>query len=193
MLPNALKLLLDDARPCAEDAPPTRGKSIVNCPYCNISDARVIDSRPIESGHGIRRRRECIACKKRFTSYERAERLTRIKVVKKDESRVPFDIANILRGIQAACGKRPIAEEVKQRIADEIDGDIHRDFEHEVSSGEIGRRVARALRNIDQVAYVRFASVYHDFQSVTEFQAEITDLSEKPPMPSDHPSLFDDK
>ena len=165
----------------------------MNCPYCNSSDARVIDSRPIESGHAIRRRRECIGCKKRFTSYERAERLTRIKVVKKDGSRVPFDIANILRGIQAACGKRPVPEDIKQRIADEVDEGIHRDFEHEVPSVEVGRRVAIALRNIDQVAYVRFASVYHNFQSVTEFQAEIIGLTEKPPTPPDHPSLFDDK
>ncbi len=166
-------------------------QTFVNCPYCNSSDARVIDSRPIESGHGIRRRRECLICKKRFTSYERAERLTRIKVIKKDGSRVPFDVANILRGIQAACGKRPVPEAVKQRIADEIDEGIHRDFEHEVQSVEVGRRVAIALRNVDQVAYVRFASVYHDFQSVTEFQAEIVGLTEKPPTPSNHPSLFD--
>ncbi len=106
---------------------------------------------------------------------------------------MPFDINNILRGIQAACGKRPVPEDVKQRIADEIDEGIHRDFESEVPSREVGRRVAIALRNVDQVAYVRFASVYHDFQSVTEFQEEIIGLTERPPTPPDHPSLFDVK
>lgn len=165
----------------------------MNCPHCKSPDAKVIDSRPIESGQGIRRRRECLVCAKRFTSYERAERATRIKVVKKDGSRVPFDVLNVLRGIQAACGKRPVSEEIKQGLADEIDEGIHRDYESEVRSAEIGRRVAVALRNIDQVAYVRFASVYHDFQSVTEFQAEIVHLTEKPPAPADQPTLFDDK
>ncbi|MSR44503.1 MAG: transcriptional repressor NrdR [Phycisphaerales bacterium] len=165
----------------------------MNCPHCKIPDARVIDSRPIESGQGIRRRRECLVCKKRFTSYERAERLTRIKVIKKDGSRVPFDSVKILRGIQSACGKRPVPEAIKQKITDEIDDGIHRDFEHEVPSAEIGRRVAVALRNVDPVAFVRFASVYHDFQSVAEFQLEIAHLAEKPPTPPDHPSLFEDK
>jgi transcriptional repressor NrdR len=162
----------------------------VNCPFCNTPDARVIDSRPIENGSGIRRRRECLACKKRFTSYERAERQTRLKVIKKDGSRVPFDPASVLRGIQAACGKRPVPEVVKQRIADRVDESVHRDFEQEVPSREIGRRVALGLRDVDQVAYVRFASVYHDFQSVSEFQEELTHLADKPPTPG-HPSLFE--
>jgi len=103
---------------------------------------------------------------------------------------VPFDPASVLRGIQAACGKRPVPEEVKQRIADQVDEAVHRDFEQEVPSREIGRRVALGLRDVDQVAYVRFASVYHDFQSVSEFQEELTHLVDKPPAPG-HPSLFE--
>ncbi|MSR28897.1 MAG: transcriptional repressor NrdR [Phycisphaerales bacterium] len=163
----------------------------MNCPFCNTKDAKVIDSRGIDSGAIIRRRRECLHCKKRFTSYERVERSERLVVIKKDGSRVPFELQKILRGIRSACGKRPIPEEVKQRVADEIDDAIHREFEREVHSLAIGRRVAMALRNVDAVAYVRFASVYHDFQSVSEFQAEISDLSEKPPTKAHEPLLFD--
>lgn len=163
----------------------------MNCPFCNTKDARVIDSRGIDSGAIIRRRRECLHCGKRFTSYERVERSERLVVIKKDGSRVPFDSQKVLRGIQAACGKRPIAEEVKQRVADEVDDAVHREFEREVQSLVIGKRVASALRNIDAVAYVRFASVYYDFQSVAEFQNELSDLSEKPPTPRGEPMLFD--
>ncbi len=163
----------------------------MNCPYCNTKDARVIDSRGIDSGAKIRRRRECVSCKKRFTSYERVERAERLVVIKKDGSRVPFDPQKVLRGIQSACGKRPVPEEVKQRVADEVDDSVHREFEREVPSLVIGQRVASALRNIDAVAYVRFASVYYDFQSVAEFQTELSDLSEKPPRKPDEPMLFD--
>lgn len=164
----------------------------MNCPFCNTKDAKVIDSRGIDGGGTIRRRRECLACSKRFTSYERVERSERLVVVKKDGSRVPFDAQKILRGIQSACGKRPIAEDIKQKIADQVDDGVHRDFEREVPSLEIGKRVAMALRNVDPVAYVRFTSVYHDFQSITEFQAEISDLSAKPPVAPDQPMLFQD-
>jgi transcriptional repressor NrdR len=97
----------------------------------------------------------------------------------------------VLRGIQAACGKRPIPEELKQRVAAEVDDEVHRDFEREVPSTEIGRRVARKLRDIDQVAYVRFASVYHDFRTIEEFQSEISDLTSRPKtLPNEQP-LFD--
>ncbi len=162
----------------------------MNCPFCNIKDAKVIDSRGIDSGSIIRRRRECLACKKRFTSYERVERSERLVVIKKDGSRMPFDGEKILRGIIAACGKRAVPEEVKERIADEIDDAVHREFEREVPSLVIGKRVAMALRDVDAVAYVRFASVYYDFQSVSEFQAELSDLSEKPPVTPGQPMLF---
>ncbi len=165
----------------------------MNCPYCNTKDAKVIDSRGIDSGGIIRRRRECLNCKKRFTSYERVERSERLAVIKKDGSRVPFDGEKILKGIQAACGKRAVSEEVKQRVADEVDDAVHREFDREVPSLVIGKRVAMALRDVDAVAYVRFASVYYDFQSVSEFQAEISDLSEKPPSTPNQPLLFDHK
>lgn len=161
------------------------------CPYCNADNDKVIDSRAAESGGTIRRRRECLGCGKRFTTYERVEKTARLVVVKKDGSRVPFDPESVLRGIQAACGKRPISEEIKERIASEVDDEVHRDFEREVPSAEIGRRVARKLRDVDQVAYVRFASVYHDFRTIEEFQSEISDLASRPKtLPNEQP-LFD--
>lgn len=161
------------------------------CPYCNADNDKVIDSRAAESGGTIRRRRECLGCGKRFTTYERVEKTARLVVVKKDGSRVPFDPESVLRGIQAACGKRPISEELKERIASEVDDEVHRDFEREVPSAEIGRRVARKLRDVDQVAYVRFASVYHDFRTIEEFQSEISDLASRPKsLPNEQP-LFD--
>jgi transcriptional repressor NrdR len=163
----------------------------VLCPYCNRDNDKVIDSRAAESGGTIRRRRECLECGKRFTTYERVEKTARLVVVKKDGSRVPFDLESVLRGIQAACGKRPIPEELKERIASAVDDEVHRDFEREVPSSEIGRRVARRLRDIDQVAYVRFASVYHDFRTIEEFQSEISDLTSRPKtLPNEQP-LFD--
>ena len=146
------------------------------CPYCEQDDDRVIDSRSSEAGLVIRRRRECVACSRRFTTYERVEKTSRLVVVKKDGSRVPFDIQNVVQGLQAACGKRPVPEEVKQRLARSVEEQLHRDFDREVPAARIGQLVAAGLREIDEIAYIRYASEYYEFGTLEEFAAELTEL-----------------
>jgi len=161
----------------------------VICPTCSADSDRVIDSRPADGGAAVRRRRECLTCGKRFTTYERVERAARLMVVKRDGTRVPFEGERILRGVQAACGKRPISEESKECLARAVEEDIHRDFEREVESSEIGRRVASKLRNVDHIAYIRFASEHYGFTTLEEFRAELQELEDRPPAPG-HPELF---
>lgn len=150
------------------------------CPYCGQDNDRVIDSRSADGGGVIRRRRQCLACDKRFTTYERIEKTARLMVVKKDGSRVPFDPSRVLSGIQAACGKRPIPEDAKSTIARDVEEDVHREFDREVPSREIGRRVAARLRDVDQIAYIRYASEYYEFGSLDELAREIVDLQSRP-------------
>ncbi|MCI0362639.1 MAG: transcriptional regulator NrdR [Phycisphaerales bacterium] len=150
------------------------------CPYCSADDDKVIDSRASDGGLVIRRRRECLGCGKRFTTYERVEKTSRLAVVKKDGRRVAFDSSKILASIQAACGKRPVSEELKARLVQEIEDEVHREFDREVPSSEIGRRVAQRLRSIDQIAYIRYASEYHDFRSLDDLANELTVLKERP-------------
>ncbi len=146
------------------------------CPYCDRDHDKVIDSRASENGHVVRRRRECLACGKRFTTYERVERTARLMVVKRDGSRVPFNRENILHGLQAACGKRPIPEEVKIKLAQDVEDQLHREFEREVPSTVIGERVADQLREVDGIAYIRYASEYYAFGSLDEFADELSHL-----------------
>jgi transcriptional repressor NrdR len=153
-----------------------RRQDSVICPYCEQDDDRVIDSRSSEGGLVIRRRRECVACSRRFTTYERVERTSRLVVVKKDGSRVPFDIQNVVQGLQAACGKRPVPEEVKQRLARSVEEQLHRDFDREVPAARIGQLVATGLREIDEIAYIRYASEYYEFGTLEEFAAELSEL-----------------
>ena len=143
------------------------------CPYCEKDKDRVIDSRSSDGGLVVRRRRECLSCNRRYTTYERVEKTSRLVVVKKDGSRVPFEIQNVVQGLQAACGKRPVAEEVKQRLAREVEEQLHRDFDREVPSSKIGQLVAGRLREIDEIAYIRYASEYHEFGTLEEFAADI--------------------
>ena len=150
------------------------------CPYCRKDHDRVIDSRATEGGLVIRRRRACLGCDKRYTTYERVEKTSRLVVVKKDGSRVPFDIQNVIHGLQAACGKRPVPEEVKQRLAEAVDDDLHREFDREVPSSEIGRRVAGKLREIDEIAYIRYASEYYRFGTLEEVVEELSQLQARP-------------
>jgi transcriptional repressor NrdR len=147
------------------------------CPYCQANDDKVIDSRASEGGRVIRRRRQCIGCGKRFTTYERIEETPRLMVVKKDGSREPFDRAKISRGIAAACGKLPVAEDIKQRLVEEVDEEVHRTYDREVEAREIGERVARKLQDVHPVAYVRFASEYYEFKNVDEIMHELRDLA----------------
>ena len=143
------------------------------CPYCNANDDKVIDSRASDAGKIIRRRRECLGCGRRFTTYERVEPTARLTVVKRDGSRAPFSRDNIMRGIQAACGKRAVPEEVKERLVNDLDEELHREFDREVESRVIGERVMVKLRDVDEVAYIRFASEYYKFKSVDELKQQL--------------------
>lgn len=160
------------------------------CPYCNANDDKVIDSRASEGGRVIRRRRECLVCSRRFTTYERIEQSARLAVVKRDGRRVAFCRENILRGIEAACGKRKVSEQAKQRIVDEIDDELHREFDREVDSQVIGERVLRKLLNLDEVAFIRFASEYYRFKNVADIMAELEQVDGRVKDVKDQQSLF---
>lgn len=140
----------------------------VRCPFCRNTKGKVIDSRTTGEGTTIRRRRECLKCHRRFTTYERVEE-TPLRVVKKDGSRVPFDRQKILSGLLKACEKRPIPVPALEDITDKIEAQIHEHYDREVSAKHIGDLVMEELKRLDQVAYVRFASVYKDFQAVEDF------------------------
>ena len=160
------------------------------CPFCQHNDDKVIDSRASEGGKVVRRRRECLSCQKRFTTYERVEETARLVVVKRDGSHAPFGRENILRGIQAACGKRPIPEEKKEALVLEVEEELYREFEREVPSRIIGEKVMARLRDIDEVAYVRYASEYYQFQNVGQFVDELKELSNRPREVKDQAKLF---
>lgn len=150
----------------------------MRCPYCNTDNDRVIDSRASADGMSIRRRRECLECNRRFTTYERMEE-TPLRVVKKDGSRVPFDRGQILKGMLKACEKRPVAIEDLERITGDIERRLTEMFEREVSSKYVGQLVMEELKKLDQVAYVRFASVYREFKDVQQFLDELKPLLQK--------------
>ena len=150
----------------------------MRCPFCGDFESKVVDSRRSEEGDSIRRRRECIACQRRFTTYETVESLPMV-VVKKDGSRQSFDRRKVLGGMIRACEKRPVALAELERIAEEIEQDLQNSMEREISTEAIGERVMDRLRSVDQVAYVRFASVYRRFQDVGGFIQEINHFLEK--------------
>jgi transcriptional repressor NrdR len=137
-------------------------------PYCGAEDSRVIDSRVVDAGAGVRRRRECVACRRRFTTYERHEREP-LRVIKKNGTRELFDREKVLRGMLKACEKRPVPMEVLESIVGEIEKELRDEGYEEVPSSRIGEKVMEKLRNVDQVAYVRFASVYREFRDVDQF------------------------
>jgi transcriptional repressor NrdR len=147
----------------------------VRCPFCGYQESRVIDSRPAEEGSTIRRRRECLSCQKRFTTYEIMERLPLI-VVKKDNSRQTFDKMKIINGMIRACEKRPVPAAEIQRLAEEIEQELQNSLEREVSSKKIGELVMDKLKQLDEVAYVRFASVYRQFKDINTFRDELNKL-----------------
>lgn len=144
----------------------------MKCPFCKSDDTRVVDSRASADGFAIRRRRECLSCGRRYTTYERIEE-SPIRVVKKEGAREPFERRKILSGLMKACEKRPISIDMLDEIVTRIEHQVTEQFDREVPSTFIGRLVMRELRKVDQVAYVRFASVYRDFKDVTEFMDEI--------------------
>ena len=144
----------------------------MKCPYCQQDNDRVIDSRASEDGAAIRRRRECLGCRCRCTTYERVER-TSIKVVKKDGIREPFDRVRLKTGLEKACWKRPISDTKLEEIVSAVENHVENKFESEVESRYLGELVMRHLRELDQVAYVRFASVYRQFEDVQDFVEEL--------------------
>ena len=147
----------------------------MKCPYCNYEDTKVVDSRPVEDGLATRRRRECEKCHKRFTTFEKIEN-SLLVVVKKDGSREPFDKNKIINGVIRACQKTKVTFEDVQRIAENIERGLNNTMEKEIKSSIIGGLIMDELKNLDKVAYVRFASVYREFQSVDTFIEEISKL-----------------
>ena len=147
----------------------------MKCPFCDYDESKVVDSRPVEEGTMIRRRRECIRGAKSFTTYERIENIPLI-VVKKGGQRVPFDKNKILNGMIKACEKRPVPIDNIQRVVDLMEKELYQVEDKEVESSYIGERVMDALKDIDQVAYVRFASVYREFKDVESFMDELNRL-----------------
>ena len=147
----------------------------MKCPYCGYSESKVIDSRPADENSSIRRRRECLSCGKRFTTYETVESLPMV-VVKKDGSRQSFDRRKVLGGMIRACEKRPVPLAELEKIAEEIEQDLQISMEREISTEAIGEKVMERLRNVDQVAYVRFASVYRQFKDIDTFMTELNKL-----------------
>lgn len=146
----------------------------MRCPFCKEGNDRVIDSRSSDSGRVIRRRRQCLNCGKRFTTYEKVGESTRLYVIKKDNTRVPYDRDKVIAGLSKACYKRKVTAEQIQQVADRVEEDIFRNFEREVLSSFIGESVMRHLRGIDKVAYIRFASVYRDFKDAGELIEEVS-------------------
>ncbi len=144
----------------------------MRCPFCKEEKSRVVDSRSAGDGFVIRRRRECLECGRRYTTYERIEE-TPLRVIKKEGSRVPFDRRKILTGLIKACEKRPISISALEDVTDKIERRINERYEREVPSREIGEMVMEELSRLDQVAYVRFASVYRDFKDINAFMSEL--------------------
>ena len=149
----------------------------MKCPYCGYADGKVIDSRPTEEGNAIRRRRECLKCKRRFTTYEKVETISPA-VIKQDNSRQPYDREKLLRGIMRACEKRPVSIAQMEELVDDIESELYLSMEKEVCSTEIGEKVMNRLKKLDEVAYVRFASVYREFKDVNTFMDELKKILE---------------
>ncbi len=162
------------------------------CPYCGRDHDRVIDSRSSEAGHVVRRRRQCEECHKRFTTYERVEETNRLVVVKRDGTRAPFNRDNILKGVLAACGKRAIPEATKNRLVDEVEEEIHKTYDREVESRRIGELVASKLRDLDEIAYVRFASEYYQFRNVGDILTQLEELNARVKDVREQGKLFED-
>jgi len=163
----------------------------VKCPFCKEDDDKVVDSRSSDAGRVIRRRRQCLACEKRFTTYEKIGESFKLYVVKKDNSRVPYDRDKIIAGLQKACYKRPVSAEQIQQIADKIEEGVFRDFDKEVSSSFIGESVMKHLRVVDKVAYIRFASVYRQFQDAGELIEEVSQVIQETDY-TGQPKLFEE-
>ncbi len=152
----------------------------VRCPFCASDDDKVVDTRPTDDGCSVRRRRECVGCGRRFTTFERVEEVPLV-VVKRSGEREPFDREKIIKGVTLACKKRPIGVKQIEAVADKVESLLQQLGSHEIQSNLIGELVVKELQTIDEVAYVRFASVYRQFQDSMEFLAEIRNSAMPPP------------
>ena len=150
----------------------------MKCPFCAHPDSKVVDSRPEKDGSAIRRRRECESCGKRFTTHERIEEMLPL-VQKKDGRREPFDRLKVIAGIKKACEKRPVSVESIEKMVDRLESRLQESGEREISSTTIGTWVMKELHDVDEVAYVRFASVYRSFKDINEFMVELQELLKK--------------
>ena len=162
----------------------------MRCPFCKEDSDKVIDSRASEGGRVIRRRRQCVACKRRYTTYEKIGDSFKLNVIKKDGSRVPYDRDKVLAGLQKACYKRSVPAEKIQEIADAVEEDVFKNYDKEVSSDFIGEHAMIHLRKVDKVAYIRFASVYREFSDAGDFIEEVSQAIQETNM-SGQPDLFD--
>jgi len=153
----------------------------MQCPFCKTDDSRVVDTRVTDGGGTVRRRRECVRCTKRFTTYEKPETAVRLMVIKKDGSRVPYDRGKVLIGLQKACYKRPVSEADLEVLVDRIEEKILAGYDREVPSQFIGEQAAQVLKDVDEIAYVRFASVYREFRDVGEFIDEVRGITRTQP------------
>lgn len=161
----------------------------MRCPFCKEDNDKVIDSRSSEGGRVIRRRRQCLGCQRRFTTYEKIGESFKLNVVKKDGTRIPYDREKVIAGLQKACYKRPVSAEKIQDIADRIEEEIFRHFDKEVTSQFIGEKAMSFLRNVDNVAYIRFASVYRDFTDADDLLDEVSQAISRKEI-GDQPKLF---
>ena len=165
----------------------------MQCPFCGQDNDKVIDSRSSEGGRVVRRRRECLNCQRRFTTYERPEETIRLTVVKKDSSREPYHREKIIEGLRRACYKRPVSDEQIMRIVESAEEDMYHKFDREVPTSFIGDSVSAHLRKVDKIAYVRFASVYRDFADVGELIQEAQDVKDAPNIGPEQRALFEDQ
>ena len=147
----------------------------MKCPYCGHEEDKVVDSRPSSDGRSVRRRRECLSCEKRYTTYEYVENVSLV-VMKNDGRREAFDRQKLLRGIELACNKRPVSAKKIASLVEEIEEELQSLSKKEITSKEVGAAVMKRLRSLDEVAYVRFASVYHKFKDINEFMNELKNL-----------------
>ncbi len=163
----------------------------MQCPFCGQNEDKVIDSRSSDGGRMVRRRRSCLACKRRFTTYERVEETIRLAVVKKDNSREPYQREKIIAGLEKCCYKRPVSEDQIRKIVEAIEEQMFKNFDKEVPSSFIGDAIGGRLRELDKIAYVRFASVYREFADVGELINEAQEIRHEPIVGPEQKDLFE--
>ncbi len=163
----------------------------MQCPFCGQDDDKVIDSRSSEGGRVVRRRRECLKCTRRFTTYERVEEVLRLSVVKKDGSREPYQREKMITGLEKSCYKRPVSSEQIRQIVESAEEQIFKNFDKEVPSRFLGDALGARLRELDKIAYIRFASVYREFADVGELISEAQDVKSDPVIGPEQKDLFD--